>query len=172
MTMLQKCCAIALAAASFSLAADSPKPATLFLVRHAERSGPETNDPITAAGQVRAQLIAQMFGDANISMIVVSDAVRTQQTAAPLASQLKLQPVIIHRANGASNDELLGAFSKLKAGSATFAVRHGGEIEKVIERLGGGTLSAIGEQEYNRLFVVTILDGKAVAVTTLRYGSR
>jgi phosphohistidine phosphatase SixA len=172
MTMLRKTFVLALAAASWGLSAEAPKPATLLLVRHAERSGPETNDPITAAGQIRAQLIAQMFADANISTIVVSDAIRTQQTAAPLAALRKIKPVVIDRAKGASNEALLDAFSTLKPGSVTFAVRHGGEIEKVIERLGGGTLPAISEQEYSRLLVVSIVDGKAVSVATLRYGSK
>src|SRR5262245_7231642 len=69
---------------------------TVILVRHAERAGgmgPEVG--ISEAGRCRAETLARMLADAGVRRIYVTDVMRTQQTAQPLAGKLKLQPEII-----------------------------------------------------------------------------
>ncbi len=144
------------------------QPATLFLVRHAERAGGMEKDvPISAAGEERAQALARVLGEAGISTVVVSEAKRTQQTAAPLAAKLKLTPV---QFKGAEFAQLLAAARQLPPGAKALFVRHSNELGPLVESLGGGKIAPVPDTEFDRLLVITLLDGKAVAVSTLRYG--
>lgn len=55
---------------------------TLILVRHAER---DENNPekLSEAGRLRAKALARTLKDTSITLVVRSDTVRTQETAAP-----------------------------------------------------------------------------------------
>jgi phosphohistidine phosphatase SixA len=158
---------IGIAATAQPPAADTTS--TLFLVRHAERTGTQLTDPIMEGpGKERARLLARMFGEAGISKIFVSNALRTQQTAAPLAAKLGIKPEII---DGGDTPRLAAALAAVPAGSTVFAARHSGEIEKLIEVMGGGQIPKMPETEYDRLLIVTLAKGKVLAVRTLRYGT-
>src|SRR5688572_10118497 len=69
--------------------------ATLIIVRHAEKAGPDGDVPLTDAGHARAAALAHVLRDANISTIFATNLQRTQQTAAPIARALNLTPVIV-----------------------------------------------------------------------------
>ena len=68
---------------------------TVFLVRHAEKASAAADAPLSAEGEKRAQCLATTLKDAGIKQIYVTDVLRTQQTAAPLASALKIKPTIL-----------------------------------------------------------------------------
>lgn len=82
----------ALVAFSLPIAAQDPPaaPATLFIVRHAEKSAPNGDLPLSAEGRSRAALLASMVRDAGISRIYTTEMVRTRETAEPLERQLRL----------------------------------------------------------------------------------
>ncbi|BDC49065.1 hypothetical protein F183_A13810 [Bryobacterales bacterium F-183] len=157
-----------LAAFALPMAAQDTS-ATVFLVRHAERSGPAKEDPITAAGQERAQLLARMFGEAGISKVIASEYRRTQESAAPLAKRLGVTVTVI----AAGDTKALGqAFAAMPDGSAAVAVRHSGEIENLLEQLGAASkIAKIEETEYDRLLILTFRSGKLAGFRTLRYGA-
>lgn len=162
------CSAVLLAASLFPLAAQDI-PATVFLVRHAERSGPGLKDPITEAGQVRAALLSRMFGEAGVTKVVASEYLRTQETTEPLAKRLGLNATIIKTGDLKTLAQTFGA---LPAGSALVAVRHSGEIENLVEHLSPAhTIAKIEETEYDRLLILTFQNGKLTALRTLRYGA-
>jgi phosphohistidine phosphatase SixA len=164
---------LSIAAALFAgltlVAQPNEAPATVFLVRHAERSGPAMEDPITAAGQVRAELLARMFSEAGVTRIVTSDYRRTRETAAPLAKKLGLTPVVV---KGGDDRVVAKALADTPAGTATVAVRHSGEIERTLEQFGAAyKVPKILETEYDRLLILTFQNGKLAALRTLRYGA-
>ncbi|GAA0853775.1 histidine phosphatase family protein [Aliiglaciecola litoralis] len=72
----------------------------IYLIRHGETNGnkdrilqtPQT--PLSARGQQQASQLAASFKNTSASAILCSSHVRTQQTAAPLGSQLQC-PVIL-----------------------------------------------------------------------------
>lgn len=144
-------------------------PATVFLVRHAERSGPALQDPITEAGHVRAELLARMFGEAGISKVVASEYLRTQETAAPLAKRIGVATTIV---KAGDLKALTQTFAAIPAGSAAVAVRHSGEIENLLDHLGSAQkIAKIEETEYDRMLILTLQNGKLLALRTLRYGA-
>ncbi len=68
---------------------------TVFVVRHADRYGTEPDPSITEIGQGQAESLARLLADAHITRIFTSEALRTQQTAAPTAARFHLKPTAI-----------------------------------------------------------------------------
>ncbi|SPF52982.1 conserved exported hypothetical protein [Candidatus Sulfopaludibacter sp. SbA4] len=154
-----------LAVWSLGLAAEPAR--TVILVRHAERAGgmgPEVG--LSEAGRCRAQLLAGMLADAGVSRIYTSEVARTQETADPLAKKLGLRPEVV-----AANDydALLAKLRPGAPGGVALVVGHSNTVPEIVKRLGGGTVAAIADSEYDRLFVVTITGENQASVVTLHY---
>ena len=140
---------------------------TIFLVRHAEKASNAADAPLSPEGQKRAECLAATLKDAGIKQIYVTDVTRTQQTAAPLAKMLKVKPTILPAKD--SN----GLIKNLvyTGGGNILVVGHSDTVPFVIARLQGGTVPPIGENEYDRLFVMTIAEAAGMPAVTLHYCS-
>jgi len=154
-----------MALGSAALGADAAR--TVILVRHAERDGGMSAEVgISAAGRCRAEVLAKMLADAGVKRIYTSEVARTQQTAAPLASRLQIRPEVIPA------QDLDGLVTKLQASAsdgAALVVGHSNTLPEIIRRLGGAAVPPIGDGEYDRLFVVTLMGANQAHVVTLRY---
>lgn len=132
---------------------------TVVLIRHAERDA-SGGDSLSSAGQLRATLLVRMFKDAGISAIFTSEFSRTKQTAAPLAQAVGVTP----RALASSLD---AALQQLRAaGPLPFVVGHSDTVPQLIAALGGSDAVAIGEHEFDRIFVTS---SSADGQTTLAF---
>jgi phosphohistidine phosphatase SixA len=140
---------------------------TIFLVRHAEKASAAADAPLSAEGEKRAQCLAGMLKDAGIKQIYVTDVLRTQQTAAPLASALKIKPTILP----AKDSNGLIKNLAYAGGGNILVVGHSDTVPFVIARLQGGTVAPIGENEYDRMFVMTIVEAAGTPASTLHYCS-
>ena len=105
--------------------------------------------------------------DAGIKQIYVTDAMRTQQTAAPLAKALKIKPTILP----AKDPNALIKNLVYTGGGNILVVGHSDTVPFVIARLQGGTVAPIGENEYDRMFVMTIAEAAGMPASTLHYCS-
>jgi phosphohistidine phosphatase SixA len=147
-----------------AVAAQADSARTIVLVRHAERAGgtsPEVG--ISEAGQCRAGILAGMLTDAGVSRIFTSEVARTQQTAAPLAGKLMLKPEVVPA------KDVDGLVAKLRsANGVTLVVGHSNTLPRIVQLLGAGEVSPIADNEYDRLWVVT-LDAAGASAVTLRY---
>ena len=130
---------------------------TVFLVRHAERadSSPGTSptmaaDPdLSEGGRVRAEHLAEALKDAKITAIFATEFKRTQQTAAPLAKALGLTVKIVTSKSEA------GLIADLKAAKGNvLVVGHSNTVPEIIKRLGVTTVVAIGDDDFDNLFIV------------------
>lgn len=140
--------------------------ATIILVRHAERNAGMSPDVLlNAAGEQRAQELAEMLADAKVQRIYVTEVRRTQQTAEPLATRLHLKPMVIAQKDV---DGLVSQLRGLGEEETVLVVGHM-NIPEIVERLGGGSVPALTENEYDRMTVLFTSGGKA-RVLTLRYG--
>jgi phosphohistidine phosphatase SixA len=149
------------------LAAAQQNVRTIFLVRHAEKASAAPDTPLSPEGEKRAACLAATLKDAGIKQIYVTDAKRTQQTAAPLAKELKVTPTILPAKD--SN----GLIKNLvyTGGGNILVVGHSDTIPFVIARIQGGTVPPIGENEYDRMFVMTVAEAAGMPATTLHYCS-
>jgi broad specificity phosphatase PhoE len=127
---------------------------TIFLVRHAEKASGENDPDLSPAGRDRAESLATALKDSGVSTIFVTEFKRTQQTAAPLAKILHLEPAIVPAKDCAA---LLAKLRGLTGNAVV--VGHGNTIPDLIKSLGFATPITIEENDYDNLFVV-ILDAK------------
>ena len=80
----------------FLLAAAVDAAPVVFVVRHTEKATAGGNDPeLSPAGHKRADALAQILKDSQITAVFVTEFKRTQETAAPLATATHLTPTII-----------------------------------------------------------------------------
>lgn len=160
-----------LAAMSTRLLAADPSPlnpsapVTIMIVRHGEKSATSGNVPLSEEGHARAACLAAMLQPAGVSAIFSSELTFAQETAAPLAQQLQLKPIIIPVKE---TDQLLTALDQLPAGSVALVVNHSGTIPKLLEKLGGVKQSPI--EGFDRMFIVVRQPGAKGTVTEIRWG--
>jgi broad specificity phosphatase PhoE len=135
---------------TLSTAAASP---IIFVVRHAEKAA-DGNDPdLSAAGQQRAEGLARILKDAEITAIFTTEFKRTQETAAPTAKELHVSPTVIP-ANQIS--ALVEKLRPLKGN--TLVVAHGNTIPDLVKALGIEVPITIPENDYSELFVIIIAE--------------
>jgi len=126
----------------------------IFIVRHAEKANTADKDPdLSVQGQKRADALAHILKDSQITSVFVTEFKRTQETAAPAARAAHVSPTMIP-----AND--IGALvEKLRAlnGNA-LVVGHGNSIPDLLKALGIATPVSIPEDDYTEIFAVFVGD--------------
>lgn len=149
-----------------SAQASTTTKATIILVRHAERSTGEGDDPLSMPGQLRAQVLAQVLRDADIRRIIASDRLRTRQTAEPLAKQKNLTVAAMP---ADKLDAVIDAARQVQDGVVVI-VHHSNTVPALVDKLGGKT-PPIADDEFDRLLVLTPRAEGPPTLVTLRYGA-
>jgi phosphohistidine phosphatase SixA len=135
----------------------------VFIVRHAEKASIADKDPdLSVEGQKRADALAHILKDSQITSVFVTEFKRTQETAAPTARAAHVSPTMIP-----SND--IGALAeKLRAltGNA-LVVGHDSTIPDLLKALGIATPVSIPGDDYTEIFAVLL--GDAPQLLRLHY---
>ncbi len=147
---------------------------TIYVVRHAEKlTGPDVGrDPeLSGAGKERANVLAQLLKDKNITHIHSSNYIRTRNTGAPLATIMGIEIELY------DPRDLAGLAKTIKAqsidGAHHLVVGHSNTSAETVLALGGeATGKPIYEAtEYDRLYKVEISDN-GIDTKLTRYGVR
>ncbi|HEV7446384.1 MAG TPA: phosphoglycerate mutase family protein [Steroidobacteraceae bacterium] len=130
----------------------------VVLARHAEKDLSSIQDPpLSAEGEQRAERLAQMFGRSKgvgrIDAIYVSDARRTQQTAAPLAERLGKHAVVVPAAD---TKGLVTRVMHEHEGGTVLIIGHSNTVPELIHELGDIDVPPFGDDEYDTLYVLSI----------------
>jgi broad specificity phosphatase PhoE len=134
-------------------------PEWVILVRHAEKASTPADDPdLSEAGRQRAEQLAALLQGAGITHILTSDRRRTQQTAAPLAQRLGLQPQAIATRGGDHIAALLAAV-RARQGGALLVVGHSNTVPALLAALGGPRLPDLCEHRYGQLWLLHAASG-------------
>lgn len=141
---------------------------TVLVVRHAEKSAPEGDVPLSEAGRKRAEALAHAAGSAGVAAIYVTQFKRTQETAAPLAGKLGLTP-IQHPANDTAG--LVAAIRSGWSGKTVLVSGHSNTVNEIVKGLTGEPMEELPDQQFDNLFVVVVPPGGAGRVTHLKYGA-
>lgn len=137
---------------------------TIYFVRNAEKASTDANAALSPAGMKRADCLAATLKEAGVKQIYVTNALSSQQTADPLAKQLKITSKITP-----AEDAIKMVRDLFYAGSGnTLVVGLNSTLPTIIARMKGGTIT-LGENEYDKLFMVTTMEGSATPVVTLHY---
>jgi phosphohistidine phosphatase SixA len=162
--MIRRTAIIAALAAGFACAQNTT---TVILVRHAERASAAMSDTdlgLSPAGVKRARQLERVLSDAHIQAIYTSTLPRTIQTAQPLAKHLGITPAEI------TDVAALVGEIRSHPGRTSLVVHHSNTLPKIMEGLGIRSVPAIGETQYDWLFIVTIRDPRDVTLLSLHYG--
>ncbi|GAA4491618.1 phosphoglycerate mutase family protein [Rhodococcus olei] len=141
---------------------------TVLLTRHADIDLPAVSpDPeLNAVGIERAEALAHAVGAARVDAVFTSSFLRTKQTAAPLATRIRVQPRQVPPPAKFARQVRAGAL-----GEVVLVVGHSNTVPEMIAELGAApTPPEIGEREFDNLFVVSVTTDGA-QVVTLKYGS-
>lgn len=141
-------------------------PATIFLVRHAEKSTDKDDPALTTQGRQRAERLADLLKDAGITSVYSTDYSRTRDTAAPMAKHLGVEIKIY------DGSDLNALADRLKTTDGrALVVGHSNTTPELTELLGGeGGEPIIEATEYNRLYIVSLGNNGEASTILLRYG--
>jgi len=146
---------------------------TVIVIRHAEKQfGTIEDPPLSPAGELRAQRLAQLLGqDAKfgaVQGIYASDTRRAQMTVAVLAERLRL-PVAAYRGTE-SPAALARRVRREHRGAVSLIVGHRDSVPELVRRLARRTdVPAIDEDEYTTMYLVSVPDIGRASVVRLRY---
>lgn len=138
---------------------------TIFLVSHAEASSAASAAPLSAIGEKRAECLAKTLAESNIKQIYVFDTKTAQQTAAPLAAKLKVTSHVL-----AAKDISNTVRNLLYGGTGnSLLVANGDTLPLLVQRLQAGAVSPVADNEFDRMFVLSVVEGTSAPAATLRY---
>jgi len=126
----------------------------IFIVRHAEKTRASDNDPdLSLQGQKRADSLAHILKDSQITSVFVTEFKRTQETAAPTAKAAHVSSTMIPASDVGALVEELRALN-----GNVLVVGHGNTIPDLLKALGIATPVSIPEDDYSEIFVVLLGD--------------
>ena len=166
---LAKFIVVFLLLATSTFANGGPEVTTVILVRHAEKSAPSGDVPLSASGTARANELARVLGSVKLDAIYTTPFERTRKTAAPIAEKLGQKLVEID-AGKAYAAEMVKLIREKHDGGIVLVVGHSNTTVDVIKAL-GGDVPAMPDSTYDDLFIVTLVNGAAPRVLSLRYGA-
>jgi hypothetical protein len=136
---------------------------TVLVVRHAEMMDASADSRLSPAGQSRAEALAVVLRDLQLGA-VYSESRRTTATVDPLCLAKGLRPRSLP-------DETKRPVARIREehqGQTLLVCGHSNTIPEILEQLGVTAKITIGDDVYDRLFVVTLTpDGPQFL--TLRY---
>lgn len=128
---------------------------TVVLLRHAERQSLLDEDsPLAASGVRRAQALVPLLGGFKPTVLYTSDRIRTQQTLAPLATELGLKPLIRTKD---SSESLAAEILRERRGHHVIVCWHHDLMKKLVRGLGvKGPIPYWSLDTYDRLWIVRV----------------
>jgi broad specificity phosphatase PhoE len=146
---------------------------TVVILRHAEKQiGTIDDAPLSPQGEQRATRLAQMFGDSEafgrVKQVYVTDTRRTQQTAAGLVQRINLKPVVLDPK--ASAGEVARRVLRENRGGLAIVVGHSNTVPALVKQLSGADqVPAMGDEEFDTMYVVTVPTIGKASVLRLKY---
>ena len=129
----------------------------VIVIRHAEKAlGSVADPPLNAAGEARAERLAQMFGDAkapgHVDAIYISPALRSRLTAAPLAARLRLTAEVATE----NPRSLVRRILQEHAGGIILVVAQLDTVPGIVAALSGNNhIPVLEPQEFGTMYIVT-----------------
>lgn len=149
-------------------------PATVILVRHAEKAPEPAGDPpLSEAGRARAAAVVEMLRHAGVDVVYHSNRVRTYETARALGDSLNVPLVVVPLTKIEPwVADLVSHVRKDGGGRVSVIVGHSNTYGPVIAAFGGPMIEEIVEERYDDVIILTVQDGKPAKMIRAKYGER
>ena len=151
-------------------AADAEATRTTFVVlRHAEAVDDGTRDPgLSEAGRERAERVGRMLASMDVAAVLATNSERTGRTAGAIAERFGLEVERYEPGTGPKEDAaFVRSLGERFAGRVVVIVGHSNTVPGVVGAL-GVEAAPIGYEEYDRVYVVTPVEGAAPVRHVLR----
>lgn len=141
----------------------------IFVVRHAEKSAPSGDVPLSGEGLQRAEDLKERLKDKKIAYVYSTNTKRTQQTAAPTAAHFNTNTMVYSNA-----DSLMKTLIAVKKKNA-LVVGHSNTVPQMLRAIGlnPGFEGNIPDNQYDNFFEVTVKHGKkgGLSLKPQKYGT-
>lgn len=133
---------------------DDPNVIRVVVVRHAEKETGE--DPqLSEIGKERAVLLSGMLKDFNIAKVYATKYKRAMFTGIPMASAIKRSIKIY---DTSKLQDFVSQDLKTSFGENLLVVGHSNTVPKILDLLEGEISNKdLGEKEYDKIFIVSVL---------------
>jgi len=173
----QRAALLFLAALSFLFlsAAKKSDTTTILIVRHAEKQVNAGDDPhLSEAGVARAEALVTVAEHANVGAVYVSQFLRTKETAAALSAKHTEIPVIVLPVDKSAEYPKLIAKEILskQSGKTVLVVSHSNIVPGIVEELTKIKVPPIPDDEFSRLYIVTLRPGAPPQLIAAQYGCK
>jgi broad specificity phosphatase PhoE len=138
-----------------------------MLVRHADKKTPDEKSLLSAKGLKRADDLKRVLSSVKLKAVYHTEFERTRQTAAPTAADHHLTPIEV------KSDDVQGLAKILRAlppEQDVLVVGHSDTVPDLLNELGVSTKVAIGNYDYDNLFIVSPRAGGEPDFHWLHYG--
>ena len=142
----------------------------VIVVRHAEKATDDPRDPsLSEVGKARAARLATALAAASVDAVYTTQYRRTRDTAAVTAAAAGVE-LHVHEATAQNTasyaSELLAEIQARPAGDTVLVVGHSNTVPELVETFGGSRVAAIADDQYDRLFVITLGPSPRTVVLT------
>lgn len=141
--------------------------ASVVVVRHADIVAGGADPGLSAAGQVRADLLRDMLQDEGIRAVFVTNTNRSRQTGTPTA---KAAGVALSTYPALDAAGLAASVRLHHAGQTVLVVAHSNTVDNIASAFGASGVLELAEHQFDRMFVIS----RAWCTTRLvnmRYGA-
>lgn len=145
----------------------------VLVVRHAEKTAPSGDVPLSAAGEARARALVTIAREAGVSGIITTQFQRTKLTAAPTAQALGVSGEVVE-ARGPTPEHakaIADAVRARYAGRSVLVVGHSNTVPAIVTALGGPALPDICDDYYDDIFTVIVSADGTARVVHAKYGA-
>ena len=143
----------------------------IFLVRHAEKSTQDPNDPdpaLTKQGEKRAKKLTKKWKNIKIDAVYSSNFKRTKMTALPTAHRFDKQ---VNTYNHKNLKELVSLIQTNHKGQNILVVGHSNSVLETLKILGvQPSIDQIKEHQYHFFFEVQIYEDGSIQLIEKKYG--
>jgi hypothetical protein len=134
-------------------AGKAPVGTTIVVVRHAEKLAEGDDPELSDAGRARAEALAKVLRSVPVSACYTSQYRRTAATVAPLCRERRIRTVALP----AQDAKALAARLRAEhAGETVVVCGHSNTVPPLLAALGIAEKVAIGDDEYDGLYVVSL----------------
>lgn len=148
------------------------QPATVIIVRHAEKASTPGPDPeLSAEGVARAKALAVALADANVGSVIATQYKRTSTTAAEVMAAHNLTAITVPASRDMAGHlkAVAEAVRARPAGETVLVVGHSNTVPGIIGALGGPKMNDLCDADYDNLFILR-MGADRVSLIRAHYG--